>query len=55
MGLLGLYVDLIISMLAHLPFGVPIWTIVIGLVFSIGVGMFFGIYPAGGGASNDIR
>ena len=49
-GLIGLVCGFllawIISMLAHLPFGVPVWAIVIGLVFSIGVGMFFGIYPA---------
>ncbi len=30
----------------HLPAGIKAWSIILGFLFSLGVGLFFGIYPA---------
>jgi putative ABC transport system permease protein len=30
----------------HLPAGIQAWSIILGFLFSLGVGLFFGIYPA---------
>ena len=43
---LGVGVAKIVDALTPLPSTVPLWSVVLGLVFSCGVGMFFGIYPA---------
>jgi putative ABC transport system permease protein len=48
-GILGVIFSLLISFLMHLinfPSAVPVWAIVLALVVSCGVGLFFGIYPA---------
>ena len=49
-GILGVMVGLAISAIAGkvspLPTNTPMWAIVVGLVVSISVGLFFGIYPA---------
>jgi putative ABC transport system permease protein len=44
--LLGVGIAKLVDALTPLPSGVPIWSVVLGLVFSCGVGLFFGIYPA---------
>jgi putative ABC transport system permease protein len=43
---LGVLVAQIVHVLSPLPTGVPIWSAALGLAFSGGVGLFFGIYPA---------
>ncbi len=48
-GVLGVIFSLIISFilqLVHFPSSVPVWAIMLALVVSCGVGLFFGIYPA---------
>jgi ABC-type antimicrobial peptide transport system permease subunit len=48
-GILGVVFSLIISFilqLVHFPSAVPIWAIVLAVMVSCGVGLFFGIYPA---------
>lgn len=49
-GVLGVMVGLAISAIAGklspLPTNTPMWSIVVGLLVSISVGLFFGIYPA---------
>jgi len=36
-----------------LPTAVPVWAVVAGVVVSVGVGMFFGLWPAGKAARLD--
>jgi putative ABC transport system permease protein len=43
---LGVGIARIVDALTPLPSTVPLWSVVVGLVFSCGVGLFFGIYPA---------
>ncbi len=44
--LLGVGIAKIVDALTPLPSTVPLWSVVLGLGFSCGVGLFFGIYPA---------
>ena len=45
--LLGVGISLLINaFLPSLPSTVPLWAVVIGVVVAMGVGLFFGIYPA---------
>ena len=43
---LGLAIAAIVRGLTPLPTSTPLWSIVVGLVVSISIGLFFGIYPA---------
>ncbi|HEC79963.1 MAG TPA: FtsX-like permease family protein, partial [Firmicutes bacterium] len=43
---LGIGVAFLISSISTLPATIPVWSVVLGFVFSVGVGLFFGIYPA---------
>ncbi len=43
---LGLAIAAIVRSLTPLPTTTPLWSIVVGLVVSISIGLFFGIYPA---------
>ena len=57
-GLLGMVFGWLISLLSRaffpsLPTAVPIWTVVMGLAVSVGVGLFFGVWPATKAASLD--
>jgi putative ABC transport system permease protein len=57
-GVLGLLLGWSISMLAglafpNLPTTVPLWAAVSGVMVSGGVGLFFGIWPAGRAARLD--
>ena len=49
-GAIGVAVGLLIALAARkltpLPTDTPLWSIVVGLVVSISIGLFFGIYPA---------
>ncbi len=49
-GLIGIIIGFIIakliSLATHLPFAMPLWSILLGFGFSFVVGLFFGIYPA---------
>ena len=49
----GLGLGSLIGSLSPLPASVPVWAIFGGLLFSSGVGLFFGIYPAGKAAKLD--
>jgi len=57
-GLLGMVFGWLISLLSRaffpsLPTAVPVWTVVMGLAVSVGVGLFFGVWPATKAASLD--
>ncbi len=57
-GLLGMLMGWMLSMATHvvfpnLPTTVPLWAAAAGLVVSIGVGLFFGIWPASKAARLD--
>ena len=57
-GMLGLLLGWTISRLAglifpNLPTAVPLWAAASGVLVSVGVGLFFGIWPAGRAASLD--
>jgi putative ABC transport system permease protein len=57
-GILGLTLGWTISQLAglifpNLPTAVPLWAAVSGVMVSVGVGLFFGIWPAGRAARLD--
>jgi putative ABC transport system permease protein len=49
-GAIGIALGVLIAQVVHaltpLPTGVPLWSVALGLAFSGGVGLFFGIYPA---------
>ncbi|HSP14015.1 MAG TPA: ABC transporter permease [Thermoanaerobaculia bacterium] len=49
-GIIGVAVGLLISLVARkatpLPAETPLWSIMVGLLVSISIGLFFGIYPA---------
>jgi putative ABC transport system permease protein len=51
--ILGLLLAGLVSLVTHLPSGVPVWTPVVGVAFSMVVGLFFGTYPALKAASLD--
>ena len=42
----GLGIALLVRKVSPLPTATPLWSIVVGLVVSISIGLFFGIYPA---------
>ncbi|HXP88770.1 MAG TPA: ABC transporter permease [Bryobacteraceae bacterium] len=57
-GLLGLLAGWIVSQGARfafpsLPTQVPLWAVVLGIVVSVGIGLFFGIWPASKAARLD--
>ena len=57
-GLLGMLMGWVLSTATHvvfpnLPTTVPLWAVAAGLVVSIGVGLFFGIWPASKAARLD--
>jgi putative ABC transport system permease protein len=57
-GILGLLMGWLISRAAglvfpNLPTAVPLWTAISGVLVSVGVGLFFGIWPAGRAARLD--
>jgi putative ABC transport system permease protein len=43
---LGLGIAAVVRALTPLPTTTPLWSIIVGLVVSISIGLFFGIYPA---------
>ena len=50
-GLLGMFFGWLVSLAARLvfpslPTAVPLWAVILGVVVSVGVGLFFGIWPA---------
>jgi len=50
-GLIGILLGWVIATVAHLAFpalptAVPVWAAVLGVVVSVGIGLFFGIWPA---------
>ena len=57
-GILGLFLGWVISQAArlafsNLPTAVPLWAAVAGVMMSVGVGLFFGIWPAARAAALD--
>ncbi len=57
-GVIGLFLGWCVSLLAglifrNLPTAVPLWAAVSGILVSVGVGLFFGIWPAGRAANLD--
>ncbi len=57
-GLIGLCMGWFVSLLTglifrNLPTAVPLWAAVSGVLVSVGVGLFFGIWPAGRAANLD--
>jgi putative ABC transport system permease protein len=50
-GMLGMFLGWLVSLAARLvfpslPTAVPLWAAVLGVAVSVGVGLFFGIWPA---------
>jgi putative ABC transport system permease protein len=44
---LGIAISILINVfLPRLPSSVPLWAVALGVLVSMGVGLFFGIYPA---------
>ena len=57
-GVIGLFLGWCVSMLVglifkNLPTAVPLWAAISGIMVSVGVGLFFGIWPAGRAANLD--
>jgi len=57
-GIIGLFLGWCVSLLVglvfkNLPTAVPLWAAVAGIAVSVGVGLFFGIWPAGRAANLD--
>ncbi len=57
-GVIGLFLGWCVSLLTglifrNLPTAVPLWAAVAGIMVSVGVGLFFGIWPAGRAANLD--
>lgn len=51
--LIGFLIAKIVDILTPLPSGIPLWSIALGVGFSAGVGLFFGIHPASVAARMD--
>ena len=51
--LLGLAIAKVVQAISPVPAAVPVWTVVLGLVFCSAVGMIFGVYPASKAARMD--
>jgi putative ABC transport system permease protein len=57
-GLLGMLIGWLVSIASHfafpsLPAAVPLWAAALGILVSVGVGLFFGIWPASKAARLD--
>ena len=57
-GIIGIIFGWVISLIARtvfssLPASVPLWAAALGIVVSVGVGLFFGIWPANKAAKLD--
>ena len=57
-GTLGMLVGWLVSLATNivfpaLPTSVPLWAVALGVVVSVGIGLFFGIWPASKAASLD--
>ena len=57
-GLVGIFIGWVIATVARLvfpalPTSVPVWAAVMGVVVSVGIGLFFGIWPANKAARLD--
>ena len=57
-GVIGLFLGWCVSLLTglifkNLPTSVPLWAAIAGILVSVGVGLFFGIWPAGRAANLD--
>jgi putative ABC transport system permease protein len=57
-GLMGMTFGWLVSQAVHmlfpsLPTAVPLWAAVLGIVVSVGIGLFFGIWPASKAARLD--
>jgi putative ABC transport system permease protein len=57
-GLVGIFIGWLIATVARLvfpalPTSVPVWAAVMGVVVSVGIGLFFGIWPANKAARLD--
>jgi putative ABC transport system permease protein len=57
-GVIGLFLGWCVSLLTglifkSLPTAVPLWAAIAGIMVSVGVGLFFGIWPAGRAANLD--
>ncbi|HKA24578.1 MAG TPA: ABC transporter permease [Candidatus Eisenbacteria bacterium] len=50
---LGLLIAKLIDLLTPLPSAAPLWSVIVAFVFSLGVGLFFGMYPAVRAAAMD--
>ncbi len=44
--LLGFIIAFLISKFSNLPFAIQTWSVILGFLFSVSVGLFFGIFPA---------
>ena len=51
--MLGLAIAKLIDLLTPLPSAAPLWSVIVAFVFSLGVGLFFGMYPAVRAAAMD--
>jgi len=56
-GIIGIFVGFIIaftiSKFSNLPFAIPLWSVLLGFLFSVSAGLFFGILPARKAAALD--
>jgi putative ABC transport system permease protein len=50
---MGLLIAKLIDLLTPLPSAAPLWSVIVAFVFSLGVGLFFGMYPAVRAAAMD--
>jgi putative ABC transport system permease protein len=44
--LIGFGIALIVRVATPLPAAVSLWTVAVGLAVSVGIGLFFGVFPA---------
>ncbi len=42
----GFLIAFLVSKVSNLPFAMPLWSVLLGFLFSVSAGLFFGIYPA---------